>query len=851
MPKRWSEVIASPEYQKLSATDKADAQAQYFDSVVKPQLQPDEIDDAHNQFYSQYPVGTTPSEPEQPQPEPKETTFLDDVEEAGKGALRIAGGAVADVANIGVGAVNAVKSAGAWAGKELGLGDGTYTPMQEASYGEALNPYLMPATTGEKIVASIPSYMVGGEVAAPVKAAEGAGLLARAGTSILNQLPQAVTGTLSQDNQSPDDMAADLAVNAILPAAVEKAAKPIVSGARRLLPEFLGGTSRAETAANRFGDDASLIYQGGDATRQGVVKDIYTANDRSGVADAIDNATGSSPKRAQDVIRDATAETRAQTQAEYTQNIGQAQEALDAKKVTELHMKNTKQTVQDHLAENENSDILESKTKRVLSKLKDRKFNNLSDVNQVKQDLNNLKSWAYTNQHFKDYEVLSDVVSKLKGEADATVKHFAPDAMPAWEKADELHSSLAGDWGKKSKAGKLSANDNQELVENQLMGNSATARFNTQQTVDAMERLRNNPNFTGGDVLASDYSAAMGNTARQRAHELATKAAYEAESVRPGTGDATYYKKFNDLLSKSQAQMSIVDSLSNTSQQAINQSAIDAVNLANRGYQPGTVATAAKKALDRVPLVGGLSEMATDRIGNLFHGMSESSKRKFLQNATPEEIEQMYQYSIGNTINSDVAGTVGKVTAPTYTGLQVSESNRPVETPEAYDVPQYAQTAKKQTEDVQEFEPKVTKLYKALAHAETGGLKNRFIRTKAAESGVSTAYGPAQITVSLMDDFYSRNKSIFNAKERDYIKRFSEQGHLMKKADSKDPVFGYGGVGTLGSAEDRKLYAAVARKMLQKMIKDNGGSLDKTMHQWRGNDKDTNYFKKVSHYYHS
>ncbi|MFW3388249.1 UNVERIFIED_CONTAM: hypothetical protein RF648_19860, partial [Kocuria sp. CPCC 205274] len=44
---------------------------------------------------------------------------------AASGGRMLAGG-VAELANVGVGAANAVQSAGAWAGKQLGLGDGTY-----------------------------------------------------------------------------------------------------------------------------------------------------------------------------------------------------------------------------------------------------------------------------------------------------------------------------------------------------------------------------------------------------------------------------------------------------------------------------------------------------------------------------------------------------------------------------------------------------------------------------------------------------------------------------------------------------------------------------------------------------
>ncbi|MCS5737627.1 hypothetical protein, partial [Herbiconiux daphne] len=112
-------------------------------------------------------------------------------------------------------------------------------------------------------------------------------------------------------------------------------------------------------------------------------------------------------------------------------------------------------------------------------------------------------------------------------------------------------------------------------------------------------------------------------------------------------------------------------------------------------------------------------------------------------------------------------------------------------------------------------------------------------------SGTSTAYGPAQLTVSTLDDFYKRHPDLFSEQEKDYIHRFSAQGHKMMHADKNDPVFGYGGTGILNSKPDQRLYGIVVRKMLQQMVKDNGGSLDKTVKRWRGNDTDHKYFAKV------
>jgi hypothetical protein len=49
-PKPWSAVAASPEYQSLSSSDQQAAKDQYFQSVVAPQVQPEDMDAARKQF---------------------------------------------------------------------------------------------------------------------------------------------------------------------------------------------------------------------------------------------------------------------------------------------------------------------------------------------------------------------------------------------------------------------------------------------------------------------------------------------------------------------------------------------------------------------------------------------------------------------------------------------------------------------------------------------------------------------------------------------------------------------------------------------------------------------------------
>lgn len=50
MPKKWSEVVANPEYQALPDDQKEAARAQYFQEVVAPQVSPDQVQAARAEF---------------------------------------------------------------------------------------------------------------------------------------------------------------------------------------------------------------------------------------------------------------------------------------------------------------------------------------------------------------------------------------------------------------------------------------------------------------------------------------------------------------------------------------------------------------------------------------------------------------------------------------------------------------------------------------------------------------------------------------------------------------------------------------------------------------------------------
>ncbi len=149
---------------------------------------------------------------------------------------------------------------------------------------------------------------------------------------------------------------------------------------------------------------------------------------------------------------------------------------------------------------------------------------------------------------------------------------------------------------------------------------------------------------------------------------------------------------------------------------------------------------------------------------------------------------------------------------------------------------------------------KAALLYHALQYAETGGEKDPFIRTRVAPKAGSTAYGPVQMTGSLIRDYLKRKPQIFDEAEKAYAQRLVAQADKFAtfgrnpKAPGYDARFDYGGSGEAATtAQDRILYGRVAAKLIDQQLRESGGDLQKFLARWRGvpATEDPKYFRKV------
>lgn len=238
MAKAWKDVIASQQYQALSPEQKTQAQEQYFNEVVAPQAGP-QADQARQAFYAAYPVNSSGAENVQ-QPGGMMSDLGNAAAETGRGLLQ----AGVNVANIPASIADAVTSAGAWAGKKLGIGDGTYTPAPrvtteglERDFGMQSGT-LTPQTTEAKVLAEALPYLtpVGAERAA-VQAPSIAGRLAQ-GTSRLLADNAIGSAAANSEQNNPQALATDLGVGVVLGGAINAAGRGIGAAYRGVRGEI-------------------------------------------------------------------------------------------------------------------------------------------------------------------------------------------------------------------------------------------------------------------------------------------------------------------------------------------------------------------------------------------------------------------------------------------------------------------------------------------------------------------------------------------------------------------------------------------------------------------------------------
>ncbi|HDG7833278.1 TPA: hypothetical protein PCJ90_001346 [Klebsiella quasipneumoniae] len=906
MSKRWSEVIASPDYQNLSAQDKAAAQSQYFDSVVKPNLKPDEVDAAHEQFYNQYPVGSSSTSTPAPQPTEDKESFSYAIHHPGE-AFDALGNAL-------------TTGAAKWLLTDRNTGE-TATPTGAAAnwYQQQMaNPET--AHNADVVSTELPRAAIYGGTAlateglgVPLLEAAGVGrvvpTVARVAGNVAGSVAsqKAVDGSVSL-GQTAGDVLAGEALHGL-----GRATSAVIKDIRSYLPESMGGISMAERVApiadpNYVGN----VISGGDTFRTATTDSngnsilnpdqVFNTDEGAKYIRAQkrnqligDNSvfnqrkqqqlTGESVGRA---IGDQNYAPELQQSAErvmqghkervnrmYTDAKSNAQEILDNApvKITELKFPDTKELAQTHLDNNtaNSNALLTTDARKTLNAFKESKITNLDDLDSWKRRLSEKSQKAFKSGDMDSYRALNSVKNNLRNEADDVIHSINPDAADIYEDADKYFAQTVEGYGKRSELQRIINAENEHGAGQRLLNRN----YGQDRVLNLFRDINPQPGDTYdfGTQARNELAQSIGAESRNSAFNEATKGERFSPTV------------FSNQLRNSEGSVDVADIYSPRNESYIHyalKSAAERMKTTNannvgRGFTPelsansgrliGGAAGTAIGTLVGGPLGAGVGSVVGGVLGGpVSRALSEGVLDRLVRNknaikyinflSKPEnaaKVADILQSEGGLNASTkaitNVIDTITSATTPIYNTAPSKPDNQTAYIPP--EVIQQLPMNKQSTVKGDEFDSKTTNLYRALAHAETGGLSNRFIRTKAPESGLSTAYGPAQLLGSTMKDFYDRHSKMFNAKEREYVQAFLQQANIMKHAPKNDPVFGYGGSGILGDKDNRRMYANIVRKMLQQMIKDNGGSLEKTMHQWRGNDNDTAYFQKVRAHYHS
>ncbi|EKE9051055.1 hypothetical protein OXE08_004522 [Salmonella enterica] len=886
---------------------------QFDEQTKQPAAQP--TSNKQTNYFDQFDdeqQGAAQAAPAQPQQQEQPSI----ASQIGQGVLesgRAIAGGVSGLANVGVGLYNTVGREVQDFSNYVTGENAQFSPMPAAGYGD-LDKYVQPQTTAGKVIADVIPYVAGGEIAAPIKAAEGAGMIARVGTSFARNFEATLPSTLSKYNQGngSDDAVLDQVVNTLAGSGFELAGKA-VQGARKILPEWMGGISTAEQAANSVAPEhLNRVTQGGNQEAQQVYKTATTdeagntilnpsqvldpnsglgrsaiaqeqaniarnsgstqaqniAAQQSGesISRAVDNAApqGDLQQAASDVV----GAIKERSKQLYTESKANAQKILDnyPLKITELKLPDSKNIAQQHLDANAASgDIkLTTDARKTLKSFNDAKFNDINTIDDWKRELSNKMQKAYRDSEFTTYNALKDVRDSLRNEADNAITAIDPNAGSIYRDADRYFSQTVGDFGKKSPLNKIATNDNAVRANDVMLGaGSLAGRYqgitNTNDILSAVDAAA-----TRGEIdpaLAQQLRDSLGGATREQA--------FNAASTGENFSPKVFANRLNQYAPQAEAagQAETNQALADSVRTLINRAKVGP-SLANRaGTLAGTVGGGAVGAHLAGPLGGGFGATAgaaigttiNDAVTGLVNKLSRTGSRSqavidFV--SQPENAQKVLDIlaqrgaTAENATGHEISGIVKALTATQAPSLLESapENDRPipVTTYEAAPQPapepeQHAQAVKmpRKYDDAQRF-------YIAMSDAETGGLQNRFIRTMAPEGGkTSTAYGPAQLTVTHASDFLKNHPKLFTPSEKDYLNRFIQQGNTMLHADPNDPVYGYGKSGTLTSDADQRLYAQVAVKMLDVMRKEHGGSYDRTIIAWRGRGDDTKYNAKI------
>lgn len=142
--------------------------------------------------------------------------------------------------------------------------------------------------------------------------------------------------------------------------------------------------------------------------------------------------------------------------------------------------------------------------------------------------------------------------------------------------------------------------------------------------------------------------------------------------------------------------------------------------------------------------------------------------------------------------------------------------------------------------------------YHAISHAETGGEKNPFIRTKVKDApGGSTAFGPTQITGKLAEGahkagYLKKSKDFYEKEMKPRYEKMKYHGNNKGKVKDYNPRYDYGGDAEFDSKKHSENYRVFSEEIMSGVGKEAKDDENKFIEKWRGKSEkdDPGYYKK-------
>lgn len=406
-----------------------------------------------------------------------------------------------------------------------------------------------------------------------VKAAEGAGIAAKAGYVALRDLQASVTGTASSNPTAPpSEFLKELGTNAAIGLGIgltAKAAGAGVSAAKDAYksldkyermadianPQYVQHVSLGTPEEQQFTQN-TLRDRGGDLiitpdiaynTEAGAKyirqqqRDIANGGSQWGErlesqnhGEGIKHATYDlesdlSPLSTHQASENLSNAVRDEAKYKYDSTMDAAKELYYHSGATQVEIPNARAIAKYHIDEDiyRNGKNLSPKSRELLEQLNSDTIKDLDDLDWYKQELKQQADKDYVNKDYKSSKKLIEVRNSLRNDADVFLQDLDPNLKSLYDEGDKYYSQIYGDFNPKSKRGVFNrmSKITDPVKQAEFFSNGTdTSNVNMRGAYDTFHRMQYNGLTPNIDQMTADFAQAHANEIRKNALKYSTDA---------------------------------------------------------------------------------------------------------------------------------------------------------------------------------------------------------------------------------------------------------------------------------------------------------------------------------------